>query len=119
MMNCMMHEAYWFIIVLQQLFEFSWLLLSYKGTLREVCVRMRCFQSLCSCCVVLAGAATAYGIGFTQVNWHQWGELALGSFSAMGGGALYLMVFSGNIWVCYCGYVVFKCLYMLLITIAM
>ncbi|XP_076137793.1 thiamine transporter 1 [Alosa pseudoharengus] len=67
----------------------------------------------------LFGATTAYAIGFTQVDWHQWGELALGSFSGMGGGALYLMVFSGNIWACYCGYVLFKCLYMLLITIAM
>ncbi|KAL2096037.1 hypothetical protein ACEWY4_008185 [Coilia grayii] len=67
----------------------------------------------------LFGAATAYAIGFTKVNWHQWGELALGSFSAMSGGALYVMVFSGNIWACYCGYVLFKCLYMLLITIAM
>ncbi|XP_028817107.1 thiamine transporter 2 [Denticeps clupeoides] len=67
----------------------------------------------------LFGAATAYGIGFTLVDWHRWGELALGSFSGMGGGALFLMVFTGNIWVCYAGYVVFKCLYMLLITIAM
>ncbi|CAB1348770.1 unnamed protein product [Coregonus sp. 'balchen'] len=26
----------------------------------------------------LFGAVTAYGIGFTQVDWAQWGELALG-----------------------------------------
>ncbi|XP_030633842.1 thiamine transporter 2 [Chanos chanos] len=67
----------------------------------------------------LFGAATAYGIGFTTVDWSYWGELALGGFSGLGGGALYLMVFIGNIWVCYAGYVIFKCLYMLLITIAM
>uniref|UniRef100_A0AAQ4QB17 Solute carrier family 19 member 3a n=1 Tax=Gasterosteus aculeatus aculeatus TaxID=481459 RepID=A0AAQ4QB17_GASAC len=67
----------------------------------------------------LLGAATAYGIGFTEVRWEQWGELALGGFSGLGAGALFLMTFTGNIWVCYTGYVVFKCLHMLLITIAM
>ncbi|KAL6116309.1 slc19a3 [Pungitius sinensis] len=67
----------------------------------------------------LLGAATAYGIGFTEVRWEQWGELALGGFSGLGAGALFLMTFTGSIWVCYTGYVVFKCLYMLLITIAM
>ncbi|KAM6932366.1 thiamine transporter 1 [Lycodopsis pacificus] len=67
----------------------------------------------------LLGAATAYGIGFTEVRWDQWGELALGGFSGLGAAALFLMTFTGNIWVCYSGYVIFKCLYMLLITIAM
>ncbi|XP_041797060.1 thiamine transporter 1 [Chelmon rostratus] len=67
----------------------------------------------------LLGAATAYGIGFTEVRWEQWGELALGGFSGLGGAALFLMTFINNIWVCYTGYVIFKCLYMLLITIAM
>ncbi|XP_041850595.1 thiamine transporter 2 [Melanotaenia boesemani] len=67
----------------------------------------------------LLSAATAYGIGFTEVRWEQWGELALGGFSGLGGAALFLMTFTGNIWVCYGGYILFKCLYMLLITIAM
>ncbi|XP_013873597.1 thiamine transporter 1 [Austrofundulus limnaeus] len=67
----------------------------------------------------LLSAATAYGIGFTDVRWEQWGELALGGFSGLGAAALFLMTFTGNIWVCYSSYVVFKCLYMLLITIAM
>uniref|UniRef100_A0A672FBR4 Thiamine transporter 1-like n=1 Tax=Salarias fasciatus TaxID=181472 RepID=A0A672FBR4_SALFA len=67
----------------------------------------------------LLSAATAYGIGFTDVRWEQWGELALGGFSGLGAVALFLMTFIGNIWVCYVAYVVFKCLYMLLITIAM
>lgn len=66
-----------------------------------------------------AGAATAYGIGFTEVSWEEWGELALGGFSGIGSAALFLMTFTSNIWVCYTGYVIFKCLYMLLITIAM
>nr|XP_020455980.1 thiamine transporter 2-like [Monopterus albus] len=67
----------------------------------------------------LFGAATAYGIGFTEVRWEQWGELALGGFSGLGAAALFLMSFVSNIWVCYTGYVIFKSLYMLLITIAM
>ncbi|XP_074535771.1 thiamine transporter 2 [Halichoeres trimaculatus] len=67
----------------------------------------------------LLGAATAYGIGFTEVRWEQWGELALGGFSGLGAVALFLMTFLDNIWVCYVCYTIFKCLYMLLITIAM
>ncbi|XP_061575147.1 thiamine transporter 2 [Cololabis saira] len=67
----------------------------------------------------LLSAATAYGIGFTEVRWEHWGELALGGFSGLGAASLFLMTFTNNIWACYSGYTVFKCLYMLLITIAM
>ncbi|KAM6946017.1 uncharacterized protein FYW47_017084 [Aplochiton taeniatus] len=67
----------------------------------------------------LFGAATAYGIGFTRVDWAEWGELALGGFSALGASALFLMTFTRSVWVCYAGYIVFKGLYMLLITITM
>ncbi|XP_064828757.1 thiamine transporter 1-like [Oncorhynchus masou masou] len=67
----------------------------------------------------LFGAATAYGIGFIQVDWAQWGELFLGSISGLGAVALFIMTFTDNIWVCYAGYVAFKGLYMLLITFAM
>lgn len=66
-----------------------------------------------------AGAATAYGISFTELRWEWWGELALGGFSGLGSAALFLMTFTSNIWVCYTGYAIFKCLYMMLITIAM
>ncbi|XP_056613524.1 thiamine transporter 2 [Triplophysa dalaica] len=67
----------------------------------------------------LFGAAAAYGVGFTSADWSLWGEMTLGALSALEGGALFAMVFSANIWVCYCGYILFKSLYMLLITIAM
>ncbi|RXN18730.1 thiamine transporter 2-like protein [Labeo rohita] len=67
----------------------------------------------------LFGAAAAYGIGFSSADWSRWGEVTLGTLSALEGGALFAMVFSANIWVCYCGYIIFKSLYMLLITIAM
>lgn len=65
------------------------------------------------------GASAAYGISFSSTDWSRWGEVALGALSALEGGALFAMVFSANIWVCYCGYIIFKSLYMLLITIAM
>ncbi|XP_056138871.1 uncharacterized protein LOC130115285 [Lampris incognitus] len=67
----------------------------------------------------LFSAATAYSVGFTQVNWAHWGELALGGLSVLGAAALFAMTFAGNIWVCYTGYIVFKCLYMPSITISM
>ncbi|XP_034024036.1 thiamine transporter 1 [Thalassophryne amazonica] len=67
----------------------------------------------------LFSATAAYGIGFIEVKWEQWGELALGGFSGLGAAALFLMTFIDNIWVCYSSYVIFKSLYMLLITIAM
>ncbi|KAM3615385.1 uncharacterized protein V6R79_001319 [Siganus canaliculatus] len=67
----------------------------------------------------LLSAGAAYGIGFVEVRWQEYGELALGGFSGLGSGALFCVTFIGNIWVCYAGYVIFKCLYNLLITIAM
>jgi len=75
------------------------------------------FLSIITVCTT--GAAAAYGIGFASADWSRWGEIALGGLSAMEAGALFAMVFSANIWVCYCGYIIFKSLYMLLITIAM
>ncbi|XP_041120581.1 thiamine transporter 1-like [Polyodon spathula] len=66
----------------------------------------------------LLGAATSFAVGYTNIDWAVWGELALGTFSALDAGCLYLMTFTNNIWICYAGYVVFKSLYMLLITIA-
>uniref|UniRef100_A0A672F6J2 Thiamine transporter 1-like n=1 Tax=Salarias fasciatus TaxID=181472 RepID=A0A672F6J2_SALFA len=57
-------------------------------------------------------------VNYVQVKQRK-ASLALGGFSGLGAVALFLMTFIGNIWVCYVAYVVFKCLYMLLITIAM
>ncbi|XP_030600970.1 solute carrier family 19 member 3b [Archocentrus centrarchus] len=65
----------------------------------------------------LVGAAAAFSVGYIKVTWAMWGELALGLFSAVGSGAVFLMAFTGNIWVCYVGYAIFKSCYMLLITI--
>ncbi|XP_044288927.1 thiamine transporter 2 [Varanus komodoensis] len=57
-------------------------------------------------------------VGYLKVNWDLTGELALGVFSALDAGSLFLMCFTKSIWVCYAGYLVFKACYMFLITIA-
>ncbi|XP_030072736.1 thiamine transporter 2 isoform X1 [Microcaecilia unicolor] len=64
------------------------------------------------------GAVASFAVGYVKINWDLAGELALGIFSALDAGALILMDFTRNIWVCYAGYLIFKASYMLLITIA-
>uniref|UniRef100_A0A3Q1HDY2 Solute carrier family 19 member 3b n=1 Tax=Anabas testudineus TaxID=64144 RepID=A0A3Q1HDY2_ANATE len=70
-------------------------------------------EAVCS----LVGAAAAFSVGYIKVTWAVWGELALGLFSAVGAGAVFLMALTSSIWACYAGYVLFKSCYMLLITI--
>ncbi|XP_045930232.1 solute carrier family 19 member 3b [Micropterus dolomieu] len=65
----------------------------------------------------LVGAAAAFSVGHIRVTWAVWGELALGLFSAVGSGAVFLMALTSSIWACYAGYVIFKSCYMFLITI--
>lgn len=64
-----------------------------------------------------SGAAAAFSVGHIKVTWAVWGELALGLFSAVATGAVFLLALTSSIWVCYAGYAVFKSCYMLLITI--
>ncbi|XP_053565826.1 thiamine transporter 2 [Bombina bombina] len=64
------------------------------------------------------GALSSLSVGYVKVNWELSGELALAIFSAVNAGALFLMDYSTNIWMCYAGYLIFKASYMLLITIA-
>nr|XP_020455983.1 thiamine transporter 2-like isoform X2 [Monopterus albus] len=70
-------------------------------------------ESVCS----LVGAVAAFSVGHIKVTWAVWGELALGLFSAIGAGAVFLMAFTSSIWACYAGYAIFKSCYMFLITI--
>ncbi|XP_043927774.1 thiamine transporter 1 [Protopterus annectens] len=65
-----------------------------------------------------SGAVAAFAVGFIKISWNVWGELALAMFSLIIAAAMYIMDTSKNIWVCYASYVAFRCLYMLLITIA-
>ncbi|KAI5281451.1 thiamine transporter 2 isoform X1 [Manis pentadactyla] len=64
------------------------------------------------------GAVAAFAVGYVKVNWDLLGELALGIFSVVNSGSLFLMHYAANIWACYAGYLIFKSSYMLLITIA-
>ncbi|XP_027528824.1 thiamine transporter 2-like, partial [Neopelma chrysocephalum] len=63
-------------------------------------------------------SVTSFLVQYVKINWDLFGELALGIFSAVDAGSLFLMHFSTNIWVCYAGYLIFKACYMLLLTIA-
>ncbi|KFP77689.1 Thiamine transporter 2, partial [Apaloderma vittatum] len=64
------------------------------------------------------GSVTSFLVQYMKIDWDLSGELALGIFSAVDAGSLFLMHFAANIWACYAGYLLFKASYMLLITIA-
>ncbi|XP_054691413.1 thiamine transporter 2-like [Grus americana] len=63
-------------------------------------------------------SVTSFIVQYMKINWDLFGELALGIFSAIDAGSLFLMHFTTNIWACYASYLIFKACYMLLITIA-
>ncbi|KAF3848038.1 hypothetical protein F7725_021066 [Dissostichus mawsoni] len=53
----------------------------------------------------LVGAVAAFSVGHLKVTWAVWGELALGLFSAVATGAVFLMALTSSIWACYAGYI--------------
>lgn len=66
----------------------------------------------------LTGAVAVFVVGHIKTSWAMWGEVALALFSLLIAAAVYIMDTVHNIWVCYASYVVFRIIYMLLITIA-
>ncbi|EAW90846.1 SLC19A2 isoform 2 [Pan troglodytes] len=66
----------------------------------------------------LLGAVAVFAVGYIKISWSTWGEMTLSLFSLLIAAAVYIMDTVGNIWVCYASYVVFRIIYMLLITIA-
>ncbi|XP_062982982.1 thiamine transporter 1 isoform X2 [Elgaria multicarinata webbii] len=66
----------------------------------------------------LLGAVAVFAAGHIKISWATWGEIALAMFSLFIAAAVYIMDTIRNIWVCYASYVVFRIVYMLLITIA-
>lgn len=66
----------------------------------------------------LTGAVAVFVVGHIKTSWAMWGEVALALFSFLIAAAVYIMDTVRNIWVCYASYVVFRIIYMLLITIA-
>uniref|UniRef100_A0A8B9FN06 Solute carrier family 19 member 2 n=1 Tax=Amazona collaria TaxID=241587 RepID=A0A8B9FN06_9PSIT len=66
----------------------------------------------------LLGAVAVFVAGHIKMSWAMWGEVALALFSFLIAAAVYIMDTVRNIWVCYASYVVFRIIYMLLITTA-
>ncbi|XP_028279167.1 thiamine transporter 1-like [Parambassis ranga] len=66
----------------------------------------------------LLGALAALLVGCLPVSWTVWGELALCVFSLLMAVCVFVMDLVKDIWVCYCSYILFRSIYMLLITVA-
>ncbi|KAM4795712.1 thiamine transporter 1 [Rhinophrynus dorsalis] len=66
----------------------------------------------------LLGAVAVFAVGYIKTSWSTWGELLLALFSLIIAVTIYIMDTIRNIWVCYVSYVLFRSIYMLLITIA-
>ncbi|XP_033833464.1 thiamine transporter 1 [Periophthalmus magnuspinnatus] len=66
----------------------------------------------------LLGALAALLVGLLPVSWSAWGELALFLLSLLMALCVFGMDLLGNIWTCYGLYVLFRAVYMLLITVA-
>lgn len=59
-----------------------------------------------------------FAVGYIKISWSTWGEMMLSLFSLLIAASVYVMDTVHNIWVCYTSYVIFRIIYMLLITIA-
>ncbi|MEQ2165555.1 hypothetical protein GOODEAATRI_018135 [Goodea atripinnis] len=66
----------------------------------------------------LLGALAALLVGCLPVSWARWGELVLWILSLLMAVCVFIMTLQENIWMCYSSYVVFRVVYMLLITVA-
>lgn len=66
----------------------------------------------------LTGAVLAFVLGFLHLNWSLLGEGVLSVISLLDAGVLYWMATTDDIWVAYSGYLVFRALYQMMITVA-
>lgn len=57
-------------------------------------------------------------MGHIPVRWAVWGELALCVLSLLMSACVFVMDTLANIWLCYGSYILFRTMYMLLITVA-
>lgn len=64
------------------------------------------------------GTVTSFVAGFVKIRWNVWSELVIAIITAVQAGLLLLMVKTGNIWVCYGSYILFRCFYQFLVPIA-
>lgn len=66
----------------------------------------------------LLSAITSFMAGYAKIRWNLWSELVIGVITAVQAGLLLLMGTTGNIWVCYVSYVLFRSFYQFLVPIA-
>ncbi|KAM9327469.1 reduced folate transporter [Pholidichthys leucotaenia] len=66
----------------------------------------------------LLSAMTSFLAGFVKIRWNIWSELVIGVITAVQAGLLLLMGTTGDIWVCYVSYVLFRGFYQFLVPIA-
>nr|XP_016849722.1 PREDICTED: folate transporter 1 [Anolis carolinensis] len=66
----------------------------------------------------LLGAITSFVAGYVKIRWTVWSELMIAIVTAFQAGLLLLMSTTGNIWLCYIGYILFRSSYQFLVPIA-
>ncbi|XP_054881047.1 reduced folate transporter [Poeciliopsis prolifica] len=66
----------------------------------------------------LLSAITSFLAGFAKIRWDVWSELVIGGITALQAVMLLVMGTTGNIWVCYCCYILFRGFYQFLVPIA-
>jgi len=66
----------------------------------------------------LVGAGLAFVLGFAKFNWPVLGEGTLAIISVLDAVVLYLMSSTSDIWTAYVGYLVFRSLFQMMITVA-
>ncbi|NXD17451.1 S19A1 protein, partial [Nothocercus nigrocapillus] len=66
----------------------------------------------------LLGAVASFAAGYLKIRWTLWSELVIGAVTAFQAGLLLLMNTTGNIWLCYAAYVLFRGSYQFLVPIA-
>ena len=66
----------------------------------------------------LAGFFVALGVAFLRVNWSVWGELLLGVISLIDAATILVMNNTGNIFLAYAMFIIFRASYTFLITVA-
>ncbi|XP_014854401.1 PREDICTED: folate transporter 1 [Poecilia mexicana] len=66
----------------------------------------------------LLSAITSFMAGFAKIRWNVWSELVIGGITALQAGMLLVMGTTGNIWICYSCYILFRGFYQFLVPIA-
>ena len=66
----------------------------------------------------LSGALTVLAVGFVNLKWEKFGNVAVTLVALIGGGLLIWMSQTDTIWVAYAGYVLFRMSYQMMMTVS-